>query len=110
MKMKSLICCALFLILPGLAAAEPQVILDTDFGVRGKSFEEIIAAKGVRITGSLPKGWGDNSNWKNNVVADYKPDKRGRATVPAQSNRPPETVCSSCTGCREWKRKTPIIA
>ncbi|MGO8745728.1 MAG: hypothetical protein ACLQNE_07035 [Thermoguttaceae bacterium] len=70
--MKSLICCALFLILPGLAAAEPQVILDTDFGVRGKSFEEIIAAKGVRITGSLPKGWGDNSNWKNNVVADYK--------------------------------------
>lgn len=70
--MKSLICCAWFLILPGLAEGMPQVIIDTDFGVPGKPFAEIAAAKGVRITGSLPQGWHDNSNWKNNVVAAYK--------------------------------------
>lgn len=50
-----------------------RVILDTHFGIPGKAFEEIVAAKGIRITGSLPEGWGDNSNWKNNVVAEYKP-------------------------------------
>ena len=75
--MKSLICCALFLILAGSADAEPQVIIDTDFGVPGKAFKEITATKGIRITGSLAEGWGDNSNWKNNVVADYKPMSEG---------------------------------
>ena len=77
MKMKSLVCCALFWILAGFAHAEPQVILDTDFGVPGKAFAEINAAKGIRITGSLPEGWGDNSNWKNNVVAEYRPMSEG---------------------------------
>ena len=38
---------------------------------------EITATKGIRITGSLADGWGDNSNWKNNVVADYKPISEG---------------------------------
>ena len=75
--MKSLACCALLLMLTGFAAAEPQVIIDTDFGVPGKSFAEIAATKGIRITGRLPEGWDDNSNWKNNVVADYKPIREG---------------------------------
>ena len=70
--MKSLMCGALCLMLAGFAGAESQVIIDTDFGVPGKSFEESIAAKGIRITGSLPEGWGDNTSWKSNVVADYK--------------------------------------
>lgn len=70
--MKSLMCCALCLRLAGFAGAEPQVIIDTDFGVPGKAFEAIIAANGVRIAGSLPEGWSDNTNWKSNVVADYK--------------------------------------
>ncbi len=70
--MKRLIGCAVLLLLTGSAAAEPQVIIDTDFGVPGKAFEEINAAKGIRITGSLAEGWGDNTNWKNNVAADYK--------------------------------------
>ena len=70
--MKRLIGCAVLLLLTGSAAAEPQVIIDTDFGVPGKAFEEINEAKGIRITGSLAEGWGDNTNWKNNVAADYK--------------------------------------
>jgi hypothetical protein len=65
-------CCAWVLLLAGFAGAEPQVIVDTDFGVAGKAFEEIVAAKGVRITGSLPEGWHDNTSWKSNVVADYR--------------------------------------
>ena len=75
--MKSFICCASVLILVGSARAEPQVIIDTDFGVAGKAFQEIAATKGIRITGSLADGWGDNSNWKNNVVAEYKPINEG---------------------------------
>ncbi len=71
--MKSLMCGALVLMLTGFAGAEPQVIIDTDFGVPGKAFEESIPAKGIHIAGSLPEGWGDNTNWKSNVVADYKP-------------------------------------
>jgi hypothetical protein len=70
--MKSLMCGALFLMLARFAGAQSQIILDTDFGVPGKAFEEIIAAKGIRITGSLPEGWGDNTGWKSNVVAEYR--------------------------------------
>ena len=44
--MKSLIGCVLFLLLTGSAAAEPQVIIDTDFGVPGKAFEEIDRGEG----------------------------------------------------------------
>lgn len=65
------------MIMAGLAVAEPQVIIDTDFGVPGKTFEDINAAKGNRITGSLPEGWSDNSTWKSNVVAEYKPTSEG---------------------------------
>jgi hypothetical protein len=43
-------------------------MIDTDFGAPGKVLNEIDAAKGVRITGNLAEGWGDNSNWKNNGV------------------------------------------
>lgn len=70
--MKIPMCGALCLTLAGFASAEAQVIIDTDFGAPGKSFEEIVAAKGIRITGSLPEGWGDNTSWKSNVVADYQ--------------------------------------
>jgi len=75
--MKSLACCALLLMLTGFAYARPQVIIDTDFGVPGKSFAEINAAKGNRITGSLPEGWHDNTDWKSNVLADYRPSREG---------------------------------
>jgi hypothetical protein len=70
-RMRILVCSYLFLFLAGLARAEPQVIIDTDFGAIGRAFQEIDPSKGVRITGSLPQGWGDNSNWKSNVVAEY---------------------------------------
>jgi len=72
-NMKIIACFALWLILTGVAGAEPQAIIDTDFGVPGKPFETITAARGVRITGRLPDGWSDNSEWKGNVVAEYKP-------------------------------------
>ena len=75
--MKCFIFCVSFLVLTGFADAKPQVIIDTDFGVPGKAFKEITAAKGIRITGCLADGWGDNSNWKNNVVAEYKPMSEG---------------------------------
>lgn len=70
-------CGAPFLILASLAVAEPQVLVDTDFGLPGKSFESLVAAKGVRITGRLAEGWSDNTNWKNNVVADYGQGSEG---------------------------------
>ena len=54
------------------AFAEPQVVIDTDFGGPGKAFSQIDSAKGLRITGTLPEGWSDNSAWKDKVVADYK--------------------------------------
>ncbi len=57
----------------GVAGAEPQAIIDTDFGAPGKPFETITAARGVRITGRLSDGWNDNSGWKSNVLANYKP-------------------------------------
>ena len=60
-----------------VAGAEPQAIIDTDFGAPGKPFEAIAAARGVRITGRLPDGWSDNSEWKSNVVAEYKPMSEG---------------------------------
>ena len=98
------------MLLAGSAAAEPQVIIDTDFGVPGKAFEEINATKGIRITGSLPEGWSDNTNWKNNVVADYKLDQVRAGDSSCESSRPPGMACSSCTGCREWRRKMGITA
>lgn len=67
--MRSLTCCALLVVLAGLAAAEPQVIIDTDFGVSGKAFSQINAARGVHITGTLSAGWSDNTEWKDKVVA-----------------------------------------
>lgn len=77
--MRSLICCAVLAMLASLAAAEPQVVIDTDFGVPGKAFSDINAAKGTHITGSLPEGWADNTGWKDKVVAEYKPmDEGGR--------------------------------
>ena len=76
-NMKIIACFALWLILTGVAGAEPQAIIDSDFGVPGKPFETITAAKGVRITGRLPDGWRDNSEWKRNVVAEYKPMSEG---------------------------------
>ena len=66
--MKIIACFAVWLILTGVAGAEPQAIIDTDFGVAGKPYERITAAKGVRIIGRLPDGWSDNSEWKSNVV------------------------------------------
>ena len=75
--MKTVMCCVLFVILAGVAGAEPQVIIDTNFGTLGKPFESIIATKGIRITGSLAEGWSDNTNWKNNVVADYRQASEG---------------------------------
>jgi len=71
--MRVVVLTSLFLVLPAVARAEPRVIIDTDFGVPGRPFQEIDRSKGIRITGSLPQGWGDNSNWKSNVVAEYKP-------------------------------------
>jgi hypothetical protein len=76
-KMRSLICCALIVALADFAAAEPAVIIDTDFGVPGKAFSNVNADKGNRITGSLPAGWSDNTGWKNKVVAEYKPTSEG---------------------------------
>jgi len=61
----------------GSANAKPRVILDADFGVAGKTFAEINAAKGVHITGRVPDGWTDNTGWKPNVVAEYRPIKEG---------------------------------
>lgn len=75
--MKSHICCILFLSLAGSVGAQPQVILDTDFGVPGKAFEVIAAPKSIRITGNLASGWSDNTSWKNNVVANYTPISEG---------------------------------
>jgi hypothetical protein len=75
--MKNITCGALFLILASVAEAKPQVMIDTDFGAAGNAFVEINATKGVRITGRLPKGWGDNSSWKNNAVAEYSPTSEG---------------------------------
>ena len=60
-NMKIIACFALWLILTGVAGAEPQAIIDSDFGVPGKPFETITAAKGVRIIGRLPDGWRNNS-------------------------------------------------
>lgn len=71
--MRSLICCALFVILTSFAVAEPQVIIDTDFGAPGKAISDINAAKGNSITGSAPEGWSDNTGWKDKVVIAYKP-------------------------------------
>jgi hypothetical protein len=76
-RMQILVCSSLFLVLAGLARAEPQVLIDTDFGATGRAFQEINPAKGIRITGSLPPDWGDNSNWKSNVVAEYGPAQEG---------------------------------
>jgi len=59
------------------AFAEPQVILDTDFDGPGKAFSQIDSSKGLRITGTLPEGWSDNSAWKDKVAADYKPVAEG---------------------------------
>jgi hypothetical protein len=69
--------CTLFLILIGTVHAEPQVIIDTDFGVPGRSSQEITATKGIHITGNLVEGWGDNSDWKSNMVVQYKPIREG---------------------------------
>jgi hypothetical protein len=76
-NMKIIACFALLLILTGVAGAEPQAIIETDFGVPGKPFETITAARGVGITGPLPDGWRDNSEWKSNVVAEYMPMSEG---------------------------------
>ena len=54
-------------------SAAPEVLLDTAFGVAGKSFEETNAERGNRIVGSLPEGWSENSGWKSKVVAEYRP-------------------------------------
>lgn len=70
--MRSLLGGVLILFLAGIAAAQPHVLIDTDFGGPGRDFEQIDVAKGIRITGTLAEGWSDNSNWKNNVVAEYK--------------------------------------
>jgi hypothetical protein len=59
------------LLLCGAVLAAPQVVIDTDFGVPGKAFSDTNAEKGNRITGSLPEGWGENSGWKDQVVAEY---------------------------------------
>ncbi len=75
--MRILVLSSLFLILADFARADPQVIIDTDFGVPGRTFKEINPSRGVRIAGSLPQGWGDNSNWKSSVVAEYGPASEG---------------------------------
>ena len=75
--MKSVACCALFWILAGFENARPPIVVDTEFGVAGRAFEVSNAAKGVHITGRLPQGWGDNTGWKNNVVAQYSPTSEG---------------------------------
>lgn len=55
------------------AFAAPQVLIDTDFGAPGKPFSDVNADRGNSITGSLPEGWGENSGWKEKVVATYTP-------------------------------------
>lgn len=76
-NMKILTYWAFLLNLPALLYAEPQVIIETGFGVPGKPFEVVSAANRNRITGSLPPGWSDNTSWKKDVVADYKPASEG---------------------------------
>ncbi len=58
-------------LLPAAALAAPRVLVDADFGAGGSKVSDVDAAKGNRITGSLPEGWGDNSGWKEKVVAEY---------------------------------------
>ncbi len=61
------------LLLAGTALAAPVALIDTDFGVAGKAFSDVNAAKGNQITGSLPEGWSDNTGWKDKVVVRYEP-------------------------------------
>jgi hypothetical protein len=73
MKMTTLASWVLIIASALPAFAQPSIIIDTDFGGPGKALYEVDAAKGLRITGTLPEGWGDNSAWKEKVVADYRP-------------------------------------
>jgi len=69
----ALLVTAALLTLADLVCAAPEVIIDTDFGAAGKAFEIVDEQKGNRIVGSLPEGWGENSGWKEKVVAEYRP-------------------------------------
>jgi len=72
--MKARIMLAIAAVFPaGVASAAPQALIDTDFGVPGKAFEDTNAEQGNRITGSLPEGWSDNTGWKSKVLAEYRP-------------------------------------
>ena len=58
--MRSLTCCAVLVILAGFAAAAPQAIIDTDFGVPGKTFSDTNAELALeRSYASTGKGVGD---------------------------------------------------
>ncbi|MEN6546760.1 MAG: hypothetical protein ABFE07_12050 [Armatimonadia bacterium] len=70
------------LLLPLLAGAEPEVLVDTDFGSPGKVFEDLKPEAGNRITGALPEGWSDNTGWRKNTVIEYQPlEEAGRKFV-----------------------------
>ncbi len=61
------------LLLSGAVSAAPQILIDTDFALPGKTFSDVNAEKGNNITGALPDGWSDNTGWKSKVVVEYKP-------------------------------------
>ncbi len=72
-----LTCIALLLLVPAVASAAPRTLVDSDFGARGVPIPTGLAQG--RVTGSLPAGWRDNSEWAKAYV-DYKASREaGRA-------------------------------
>jgi hypothetical protein len=68
--------------LSGTVVAQTSVI-DTDFGRR----DGLLVVKGERLSGSLPAGWRDNSEWAP-VWVSYEPmEREGRAFVRADVTR-----------------------
>ncbi len=68
------------MVLAVAASAALEVVVDTEFGGPGRTFEDVRLGKGIRVTVSLPEGWSDNGGWKDSVAASYTPvaeDGRG---------------------------------
>ena len=78
MRHRALIVCCVAC-LSGVALAAPKVLIDTQFGRETVDAQASAAKRNPRVTGRLPKGWADNSEWAN-VWADYQDGRDGDRT------------------------------
>ena len=71
-----LTCLVLLVLAPAVAAAAPRTLIDSDFGAGGVAIPS--AGTQGRVSGSLPAGWRDNSEWAKAYVTYKGTAEQGR--------------------------------